>query len=71
MISKAQNRSISQRSQTTNQPIIALVPQTGMPVIYSSRSRELLYDSLQSSSRFIQNPFGPQKLFTARSNYHW
>jgi hypothetical protein len=59
------------KNPTTSQPLIALVPQTGMPVIYPSRSSELLYDSLQGSSRFIRNPFGPHKLFASRPNHHW
>lgn len=59
------------RSPVTSQPLIALVPQTGMPVIYPSRSAELAYDSLQSSPNFIRNPFGPHKLFASRPNHHW
>jgi hypothetical protein len=48
-----------------------LVPQTGMPVIYPSRSREIIYDALQLNPFFIKNPFGPQLLVLSRSNHRW
>lgn len=50
---------------------IGLVPQTGMPPVYHSRSRELRYDALLQNPRFIFNPFGPQPLAVSRSNHHW
>jgi hypothetical protein len=50
---------------------IGLIPQTGMPAIYHSRSREILYDALGSNPRFIFNPFGPQQLNLTRPNKHW
>lgn len=50
---------------------ISLVPQTGMPPIYPSRSRELKYDALQQDPNFIFDPFGPRKLYLSRPNYHW
>jgi hypothetical protein len=52
---------------------IGLIPQTGMPPIYHSRSKELsmTYDALIDNPRFIFNPFGPQQLNLARSNKHW
>lgn len=50
---------------------INLVTQTGMPPIYQSRSRELIYDALENSSRFIKNPFGPQFLILARAQFRW
>jgi hypothetical protein len=51
--------------------LISLNTQTGMPRIYHSRSRELIYDSLQTQFTFVQNPFGPQKLYVSRPNHHW
>jgi hypothetical protein len=45
--------------------------QTGMPQIYPSRSKELLYDSLMDLPTFILNPFGPQQLNLSRPNHHW
>jgi hypothetical protein len=50
---------------------IGLTTQTGMPQNYHSRSRELIYDSLMGQVRFVLNPYGPQKLYVARSNHHW
>lgn len=50
---------------------IGLAPQTGMPPIYSSRSRELLYDTLMFEPHFIFNPFGPQTLAAARKEHRW
>jgi hypothetical protein len=55
---------------TTTTPI-TLDLQTGMPQVYSSRSKELLYDSLMDLPTFILNPFGPQQLNLARPNHHW
>jgi hypothetical protein len=55
---------------TTNTPVV-LDLQTGMPPIYPTRSKELLYDSLLDSLAFIFNPYGPQQLNLARSNHHW
>lgn len=55
----------------TTQFPVGLVPQTGMPPVYHSRSRELPYDALLQNSRFIFNPFGPQRLDLARPNKHW
>ena len=50
-----------------------LTPQTGMPQIYSSRSRELgmSYDSLLDNKAFIFNKFGPQQLNLCRPGMHW
>jgi hypothetical protein len=45
--------------------------QTGMPPVYPSRSKELLYDSLMDSPIFILNPYGPQHLNLSRPNHHW
>jgi hypothetical protein len=50
---------------------VVLDLQTGMPSIYPSRSKELLYDSLMDSPVFILNPFGPQQLNLSRPNHHW
>lgn len=50
---------------------VQLVPQTGMPSITQSRSKELIYDALQGEPKFILNPFGPQLLILARAQYHW
>ena len=50
---------------------IGLVPQTGMPQIYSARSKELDYDTLIGEPLFIRNPFGPQILVISRPNHHW
>jgi hypothetical protein len=50
---------------------ISLVPQTGMPPVYQSRSRELKYDALQNETDFIYDPFGPRKLYLSRPKYHW
>ena len=55
---------------TSNFPI-TLSPQTGMPPVYSSRSKELLYDALILNPRFMHNPFGPQRLNLSRPNHHW
>jgi hypothetical protein len=55
----------------STQVTITLVPQTGMPAIYPSRSRELKYDALQNDLFFIYDPFGPRKLYLSRPNYHW
>jgi hypothetical protein len=50
---------------------IYLVTQTGMPPVYHTRSRELIYDVLQYNPRFVLNPFGPQLLILSRSNHRW
>jgi hypothetical protein len=50
---------------------IGLAPQTGMPPIYASRSKELLYDSLLHEPLFVLNPFGPQILPVSRKNHRW
>jgi hypothetical protein len=50
---------------------VGLVPQTGMPPTYHNRSKEIIYDSLQSDPRFIKNPFGPRALYLSRPNHHW
>jgi hypothetical protein len=50
---------------------VQLVPQTGMPPITQSRSKELIYDALQGEVRFIKNPFGPQLLILSRPNHRW
>jgi hypothetical protein len=54
-----------------NTVLIELNPQTGMPSNYSSRSKEVIYDSLQANFRFVKNPFGPRKLYVSRPNHHW
>jgi len=51
--------------------VVGLIPQTGMPPIYFSRSREVLYDALQNEKTFIFNKFGPQRLDLCRPNMHW
>lgn len=50
---------------------IGLVPQTGMPQIYASKSKELSYDTLMNEPLFMRNPFGPQVLAIGRPNHHW
>jgi hypothetical protein len=50
---------------------VSLIPQTGMPQVYQSRSREIIYDSLQNDIRFVKNPFGPQLLILSRPNHRW
>jgi hypothetical protein len=50
---------------------VQLVPQTGMPPITQSRSKELIYDALEGEVRFIKNPFGPQLLILSRPNHRW
>lgn len=50
---------------------VQLVPQTGLPPITQSRSRELIYDALQGELKFVLNPFGPQFLILARPNHRW
>ena len=50
---------------------VQIVPQTGMPSIYATRSKELIYDVLQLNSRFAKNPFGPQLLILSRPNHRW
>jgi hypothetical protein len=50
---------------------VFLVPQTGMPAIYHSRSKELIYDALELNPRFVKNPFGPQLLALSRLNHRW
>jgi hypothetical protein len=55
---------------TTTTPVV-LDLQTGMPPVYPSRSKELLYDSLMDSPAFILNPYGPQQLNLSRPNHHW
>jgi hypothetical protein len=55
----------------STQALTALVAQTGMPPNYQTRSREIIYDSIEKSPQFVKNPFGPQRLYLARSNHHW
>lgn len=50
---------------------IGLAPQTGMPPICQSRSKELAYDTLMYEPHFLYNRFGPQVLKAARPNDHW
>lgn len=50
---------------------ITLIPQTGMPPVYHSRSREVAYDTLQYDLRFVLNPYGPQILPLSRTNHRW
>jgi hypothetical protein len=50
---------------------VRLVPQTGMPPINQSRSKELIYDALEAEALFIKNPFGPQLLVLSRPNHRW
>jgi hypothetical protein len=50
---------------------VVLDVMTGMPPVYQSRSKELLYDSLMYLPTFILNPFGPQELHLSRPNHHW
>jgi hypothetical protein len=54
----------------TPSPLL-LVPMTGMPPVYHSRSAELNYDVLQTNPRFVPNPYGPQLLILSRSNHRW
>jgi hypothetical protein len=61
-------------TSTTATPVshkFTLVPQTGMPPNVVSRSREIIYDSLQQDIRFVKNPFGPQPLRISRPNHRW
>lgn len=51
--------------------LVTLTVQTGMPLNTSSRSRELIYDSLGNLYQFILNPYGPQPLYVARPEHHW
>ena len=48
-----------------------LIPQTGMPPNVASRSKEIIYDSLQQDVRFVKNPYGPQLLNISRPNHRW
>jgi hypothetical protein len=58
--------------QPVNTPVpVSLIPQTGFPSNYASRSKELIYDSLELDVRFIKNPFGPQPLPISRPNHRW
>lgn len=50
---------------------LQLIPQTGLPPITQSRSKELIYDALMGEPRFVLNPFGPQLLILARPNHRW
>jgi hypothetical protein len=50
---------------------VYLIPQTGFFPNYATRSKELIYDSLQMNPRFVQNPFGPQLLAISRPNHRW
>lgn len=50
---------------------VQLVPQTGLPPITQSRSKELIYDALEGEIKFIKNPFGPQLLILSRPNHRW
>jgi hypothetical protein len=59
------------RSVTLVPGAVSLVPQTGMPPVYHSRSKELIYDVLEKNARFIKNPFGPQILVLSRPNHRW
>jgi hypothetical protein len=62
-------------SNGTSPPVtqvpISLIAQTGMPSNYASRSKEIIYDSLQSDPRFVKNPFGPRRLDLSRPEHHW
>ena len=59
------------QTATTQTFPVGLIPQTGMPPVYHPRSAELAYDVLLNNSRFLFNPFGPQKLILTRPNKHW
>lgn len=48
-----------------------LDPQTGMPPIVQSRSKELIYDALELNVRFIKNKFGPLPLNLTRPDMRW
>lgn len=61
---------MSNGTPTTTSPVVLDV-MTGMPPVYQSRSKELLYDSLMDSPVFILNPYGPQQLNLSRPNHHW
>lgn len=61
----------SQSSFPDTSSPVQLVPQTGMPPITQSRSKEVIYDALQGESKFILNPFGPQLLLLARAQFRW
>jgi hypothetical protein len=50
---------------------VGLLPQTGMPSVYFSRSREIIYDALEDNPHFRLNKFGPQRLKLSRPNQHW
>jgi hypothetical protein len=50
---------------------VTLIPQTGFPPIYHSRSKEVIYDALELEVRFVKNPFGPQLLYLSRPNHRW
>ena len=50
---------------------VQLVPQTGLPPITASRSKEIIYDALQAELKFVLNPFGPQLLILARPEHRW
>ena len=54
-----------------NSGSVQLVTQTGMPPVYASRSKELIYDALQGEPTFKKNPFGPQLLVLARAQFRW
>jgi hypothetical protein len=51
--------------------MVGLVPQTGMPPPYHTRSKEIIYDALEDNPRFVKNPFGPQLLSLSRPEHHW
>jgi hypothetical protein len=59
------------KTTTTNPVPISLIAQTGMPSNYASRSKEIIYDSLQSDPKFVKNPFGPRRLDLSRPEHHW
>lgn len=67
----AKPRSATPRTVQQGIALIGLNTQTGLPAIYHSRSREIIYDSLQTQIRFVTNPYGPQKLYVSRPNRHW
>lgn len=57
---------------TPTQPLnVSLDAMTGMPPVYPSRSKEVLYDSLMERAEFVLNPYGPQQLNLSRPNHRW
>lgn len=65
------NSPFSDSRTTSAVTFLNLTPQTGMPPINVSRSKELIYDSLQGSVRFAKNPYGPQLLNISRPSHRW